>query len=119
MPYMMLIVEDPQMRRSRPAEEGRRAYQRMARFAETLQSRGVLRANESLTSDAVRVQARDGKRTVVDGPFAESKEIIGGFFLLDCATKAEAVAIASECPATEWATVEVRELGPCWETSTD
>jgi hypothetical protein len=114
-PYLMLIVEDPQMRRSRPAEEGRRAYQRMSRFATALLSRGVLRANESLTSDAVRVRARDGKRIVIDGPFAESKEIIGGFFVLDCASKEEAVAIASECPATEWATVEVREIGPCWK----
>jgi hypothetical protein len=114
-PYLMLIVEDPEMRRSRPADEGRRAYQRMVRFTEGLKSRGVLRASDSLTSDAVRVQSRGGKRVVVDGPFAESKEIIGGFFLLDSASKAEAVAIAGECPATEWATVEVREIGPCWE----
>jgi hypothetical protein len=115
MPYMMLIVEDPQTRQGRPASEGKRAYQRMARFAEGLRSRGVLRANESLTSDVVRVRVRDGKPAVLDGPFTESKEIIGGFFLLDCASKAEAVAIAGECPATEWATVEVREIGPCWK----
>jgi hypothetical protein len=117
MPYMLLIVEDPEMRRSRPADEGKRAYERMGHFAEALRSRGVVRANESLTSDAVRVRVRDGRRAVVDGPFAESKEIIGGFFLLDCASKADAVAIASECPAIEWATVEVREIGPCWEGS--
>jgi len=113
--YLLLIVEDPEMRRSRPASEGKQAYQRMVRFAQALESRGVLRANESLTSDAVRIRVRGGKRAVVDGPFAESKEIIGGFFLLDCASKAEAVAIAGECPATEWATVEVREIGPCWK----
>jgi hypothetical protein len=72
---------------------------------------------DSLTSDArgVRVRVRGGKRTVVDGPFTEAKEIVGGFFLLDGITKDEAVAIASECPATEWATVEVREIGNCWE----
>ena len=40
--------------------------------------------------------------------------MIGGFFLLDVATRDEAVAIAQACPAAEWATVEVRELGPCW-----
>jgi hypothetical protein len=116
-PYLLLIVEDPEMRRDRPPEDGQRAYQSMARFAEGLRSRGVLRANDSLTSSAVRVRVRDGKRSVVDGPFAESKEIIGGFFLLDCATREEAVAIAGECPATEWATVEVREIGPCWEAT--
>jgi hypothetical protein len=40
--------------------------------------------------------------------------MVGGFFLLNCASREEAVAIASECPAAEWATVEVREFGPCF-----
>ena len=117
MPYLLLIVEQGDMRRNRSAAEGRAAYDRMHRFAEGLTARGRLKVSESLRSDAegVRVAVRGGKRTVVDGPFAESKEIVGGFFLLDCQTKEEAVAIASECPATEWATVEVREIGPCWE----
>ena len=117
MPYLMLIVEDPNLRRGRKLDEGKQAYDSMARFADGLKARGVLRACDSLTSDAngVRIRVRGGKRSVVDGPFAESKEIVGGFFLLDCSTKEEAVAIAVECPAVEWATVEVREVGPCWE----
>ena len=41
--------------------------------------------------------------------------MVGGFFLIDCATRDEAIAIARECPAAEWATVEVRELAPCYE----
>jgi hypothetical protein len=40
---------------------------------------------------------------------------VGGFFLLDCATREEALRFAGECPACEWATVEVRETGPCYE----
>jgi len=60
------------------------------------------------------VTMRGEKSMVRDGPFAEAKEMIGGFFLLDCATRAEAVAIAAECPAAEWCDVEVRETGPCW-----
>jgi hypothetical protein len=117
MPYILLIVEEGERRRNRPAEEGRVAYERMLRFTEGLKARGVLKASDSLRSDAegVRVEVRGGKRIVVDGPFAESKEIVGGFFLLDCRSKEQAIAIASECPATEWATVEVREIGPCWE----
>jgi hypothetical protein len=51
---------------------------------------------------------------VLDGPFAEAKEMVGGFFLLDVATRDEAVAIAGQCPAAEWATVEVRSIGPCY-----
>ena len=88
----------------------------MLRFAEDLKGRGLLIRTESLASqaDGVRISKRDGKRTMVDGPFAEAKEIIGGFFLLDCETRDEAVAIADECPAAEWSTIEVRPLGPCF-----
>ena len=65
----------------------------------------------------MRVQVRDGKPTLIDGPFAEAKEIVGGFFLLDCETREQAIAVARECPAAEWATVEVREFGPCLHLS--
>jgi hypothetical protein len=51
---------------------------------------------------------------VIDGPFAEAKEMVGGFFLVDCETREEAVAIAAQCPAAQWCTVEVRALGPCY-----
>jgi hypothetical protein len=116
MSYMLLIVEPLEQRRERGLEEGKRVYQRMQGFAEGLKARGELRAVESLESPqgGVRVQVRDGRRTLVDGPFAESKEMIGGFFLLDCETLEEAVAIAAECPAAEWSTVEVRKTGPCY-----
>jgi hypothetical protein len=71
---------------------------------------------ESLRRDeeGARVQVRGGKSTLVDGPFAEAKEMVGGIFLLDCQTKEEALAIARACPAAEWATIEVREVGPCF-----
>ena len=59
------------------------------------------------------MQRRRGARTLVDGPFSESKEMVGGFFLLDCATREEAVAIAA-VPGRRWATVEAREFGPCF-----
>lgn len=115
MPYMLLIMEPRGQRRDRSAEEGRLAYEQMMRFAENLQARGVLKASDSLRSDAegVRIEVRGGKRLLIDGPFAESKEMVGGFFLLDCQTVEQAIAIAGECPAAEWATVEVREVGPC------
>jgi hypothetical protein len=60
------------------------------------------------------VRVRGGQAQVLDGPFAEAKEMIGGFFLLDCRTREEALAIARACPAAEWATVEVRETAPCY-----
>ena len=116
MPYMLLIMEQGERRRARSEEEGSILYERMVRFAEDLRARGLLSASDSLRSDAdgVRVRVRDGKRTLVDGPFSESKEIVGGFFLLTCETREQAIGIARECPAAQWATIEVRELGPCF-----
>jgi hypothetical protein len=116
MAHMLLILEPPGQRAERGREAGEQVYGQMLAFAGELKRRGVLRAVESLASDAsgARVQVRDGRTRLTDGPFTEAKEMIGGFFLLDCATLAEAVAIAEECPAAAWATVEVRAVGPCW-----
>ncbi|HSN73316.1 MAG TPA: YciI family protein [Steroidobacteraceae bacterium] len=116
MSYMLLIIEPVGQRRERSDAEGRALYEAMLQFSADLKSRGLLKASQSLRSDAdaVRVQVRDGKETLRDGPFAESKEMVGGYFLLDCNSRDEAVAIARECPAVEWATVEVREFGPCF-----
>ena len=115
MPYMLLIVEPIGQRRERTEDEGRALYERMKRFGEDLKARGLLLGVESLRADGVRVQVRGGKRTLVDRPFSESKEMVGGFFLLDCDSKAQAVAIAGECPAAEWATVEIRAYGHCYD----
>lgn len=114
MPYLLLVVEREE-RSKTPPEERRRRYDEMMAYTENLTTRGVLRASEALRPDAetVRVERRAGKRLVTDGPFAESKEMVGGFFLLDCDIKAEAIAIAAECPATAWAAVDVRETGRC------
>ena len=116
MPYMLMIVEPVGQRRERGVAAGHAVYDRMLAFAESLKTRGVLRGVESLASldEGARLQVRDGKTRVLDGPFAEAKEMVGGFFLVDVATLAEAMAIAAECPAAEWCTVEIRKVGPCW-----
>ena len=116
MPYLLLIHEPIGQRQARSRAEGEAVYERMLRFAGELKQRGVLRAVESLTSqdEAARVKVSQGRPQIVDGPFAEAKEMVGGFFLLDCAARDEAIAIARECPAAEWATVEVRATGPCY-----
>ena len=115
MRYLLLIVEPRGQRETRTEDEGRALYAEMVRFGEGLAARGQLLASESLRPDkhGVRVQQRDGKPQLRDGPFAEAKEMVGGFFLVDCASQEEAVAIARQCPAARWATVEVREAAPC------
>jgi hypothetical protein len=117
MAFMLLMIEPPGQRRTRTDAEGREVYDRMVRFGEDLRARGLLLASESLASHtgASRVTVRNGQSHVMDGPFAEAKEMVGGFFLVDCKTREEAVAIAARCPAAEWATVEVRALAPCYE----
>lgn len=116
MPYALLIHEPKDQRAQRSEQEGRAAYDQMLGFAAGLQARGVLRAAESLASEhtGTRVQVRQGQARRLDGPFTEAKEMVGGFFLLDVATREEALQIAAECPAAAWATVEVRELAPCY-----
>ena len=116
MDYMLLIYEPPGQRETRTEAEGRELYDSMVRYAETLKSRGVLRGVQSLKTDAdgVRVRMRDGKRSLMDGPFAEAKEMVGGFFIVDVPTREDAIEIASRMPAAQWATVEVREFGPCF-----
>jgi hypothetical protein len=116
MSYLLLIVEPLGQRAARTEAEGRALYGRMVEFGNDLRSRGLLVATESLksTSDAVRVRKSGGRPVFTDGPFAEAKEMVGGFFLLTCDTREEALRIAEQCPAAEWATVEVREIAPCY-----
>jgi len=116
MTYALLVVESPGQRSTRTDAEGREAYGSMVRFSEDLKKRGLLTLSQSLRigpADA-RVKVRSDSVVVTDGPFTESKEVIGGFFLLTCETREQAIEIARACPAARWATIEVREFGPCF-----
>ncbi len=116
MPYLLLIHEPVGQRANRTRAEGEAAYDRMVQFSAELRDQGQLLAAESLASQASgsRVQVRAARPQVLDGPFSEAKEMVGGFFLVNCATRDEALALAARCPAAEWATVEVRETAPCY-----
>lgn len=82
--------------------------------AAALPAEGLLLGVNSLGSAAKRLSKRDGGTQVWDGPFAEAKEMVGGYFLLDTEDPAVALAWAERCPAAEWATVEIRGVGPCY-----
>jgi hypothetical protein len=116
MAYMLLVVEKAGDRAVRSESEGRALYDRMLGFSEDLKRRGLLTLAQSLKTDAAGVRVTRGadKAVVRDGPFAEAREMIGGIFLLTCESREQAIQIARECPAAEWATIEVRELGPCF-----
>ena len=116
MAYALMILEPHGQRAARGEAEGRKRYEQMVRFSEELKERCLLTLAQSLKSDNEGVRLRMGaaEPSIVDGPFAESKEMIGGFFVLTCEHRDQAISIARQCPALGWATVEVRELGPCF-----
>jgi len=116
MAYMLLVVEPEGQQSTRTEEEGRDAYTSMVRFSEELKRRGLLTVSQSLKTPTAgsRLKVEGDSVVITDGPYAETKEIIGGFFLLTCETRDAALEIARECPAARWATIEVRELGPCF-----
>ena len=116
MAFLLLIIEPRGQRDTRTDAEGKQVYAEMVQFGKDLSEHGQLVASQSLRADqhAVRVQVRDSKPVLRDGPFTEAKEMVGGFYLLDNVTQDEAIAIASQCPAAQWATVEVREIAPCY-----
>jgi hypothetical protein len=115
MAYMLLILEPPGQRATRTPGEGHEHYQRMLDYSTVLRKRGVLIASDALKTEAVRFGQHNGHAQRLDGPFTESKELIGGFLLLDCHTSEEAMGYARQCPAAAWATIEIREVGACYE----
>ena len=84
----------------------------MTKYNDTLRKAGVLLALDGLhpTEKGARVSFPDGKSTVTDGPFAEAKEVIGGYWLIQAKSKEEAVEWASRCPAAEGDVIEVRQV---------
>lgn len=115
MAFALLIHEDRSRRRQRSPAEAQNEYQAMLRYGASLADRGLLRAAEALKPDAeaTTLRLRDGQPQLLDGPFAETKEMLGGFFLLAVDRRADAIALAAECPAAAWASIEIREVGTC------
>ena len=83
-------------------------------WVEEMDRRGIRLEGDRLrpVSDATTVSVRGGEVLIADGPFAETKEQIGGFFLVDCKDLDEAIAVAAKLPGARHGTIEVR---PIWE----
>ena len=84
----------------------------MMKYNEDLQRAGVLLALDGLhpTSKGARVSFRDGKATVTDGPFTETKEVIGGYWMIQVKSRQEAVDWARRCPCRDGETIEIRQV---------
>jgi hypothetical protein len=107
MKYLLLICIDESLD-VRPGEPGPQAW------VTEMDGRGVRVLGSRLrpVRDATSVRVRDGELTITDGPFAETKEQMAGFDLLECADLDEAIEVASKHPAATFGTVELR---PLWE----
>jgi hypothetical protein len=114
MRYALLICTDETAMEARSPEEAAAGLNEYLAFGEEMTRRGVLQGGDRLrpTSDATTVRVRDGEVLTSDGPFAETKEQIGGYYLVDCKDLDEAIAVASKIPGAREGSIEVR---PIWE----
>ena len=107
MRYVILIYENEA---SAPQDEGE--MQRWFDYTDELRQAGVMAGGEALhpTSSATTVRVKNGKRVVTDGPFAETKEQLGGFYLIDVDNLDEALKWAEKIPSADRGSVEVRPV---------
>lgn len=110
--YLALIYADEQQWATLPAEERDAIYDDYRRFADEAGAAGVVTGGNELaaTDTATTVRVRDGETLVTDGPFAETAEALGGYFLLQAGSIDEACAWAAKIPGARTGVVEVRPV---------
>jgi hypothetical protein len=109
MKYMLLVYLDEQVLSEAEREQ---CYMKSAQLAREIHSSGQYLDAAPLhpTSTATSVRMRDGKRLVTDGPFAETREQLGGYYLIDAKDLDDAIAIAERIPGARWGTIEIRPV---------
>jgi hypothetical protein len=110
--YMLLVYEEE----VDPAEQAERekVTPMLVELHANLREAGLLVGVQRLqpTDSATSVRVRDGETQIIDGPFAVTKEVLAGYYVLECADLDEAVAQAARLPMARWGTVEVRPIMP-------
>jgi hypothetical protein len=112
MKYMLLIYAKGSERPDFTPDERQAAMQAWMEFETEVAAAGLLVSNEALypVTNATTVRVRDGKRLIADGPFAETHEQLGGYYVLDCKDLDEAIGWAAKMPGAKYGTVEVRPV---------
>ncbi len=110
MRYMLLIYGCDRPEPGDPRFEG--ALERVNAFAEECRKRGAFVAADPLqpVSTATTVRVRDGQTLITDGPFAETHEQLGGYYILDCRGLDEVLELAALCPMAQQGSIEVRPI---------
>ena len=112
MKYLCLICCQPDIWDRLPTRESEQIAQESSEYNEELQRRGYHIAAQALqpVDAAVTIRVRNGKVSITDGPFAETKEVIGGFLLIHAKDLNEAIQVASKIPTARLGSVEVRPV---------
>ena len=112
MRFMMLMIPKGYEKAAPGTAPDAKAVEAMMKYNESLQKAGVMLALDGLhpPSTGARVSFPGGKPKVTDGPFAEAKEVIGGYWMIEVKSKAEAVEWAKRCPAGENEVIEIRQV---------
>ena len=118
MQYMLLIYGDDSSWETLSADEKRAIGGEYFAFTNELRASGKMVAADQLqpTGTATSVRIRDGKTLTTDGPFAETKEVLGGYYLIDVDSLDEALEWATKLPGAKYGTVEVRPIVTDYET---
>jgi len=112
MKYMLLCYDDEQAWERAGAGAMEQGMQEAVRLANEIHAKGQYRLAAPLhpAATATSVRVRDGKKIVTDGPFTETREVLGGFYLIDVVDVQDAVEIAARHPGARLGTVEVRQV---------
>ena len=112
MQYLLLIYDDEKIWQSMSKEEMGKYMGEYGAFTQSIKQSGHFKAGDALqhTHTATSVRVRGGKTQTTDGPFAETKEQLGGYYLIDAKNLDEAIAIAARIPSARFGTIEVRPI---------
>jgi len=127
MRYLLTIYTDESLLEARTPEESKRVMDEYTALSREWVNKGLMLSGEGLdrVATATTVRVRGGERLITDGPFAESKEQLGGFYVLDCEGLDDALDLAARIPAAQFGAIEVRPVmnyeavgaaAPVWRT---
>jgi hypothetical protein len=110
--YMLLLHDDPASFATISPEEMQRVIEKYVKWGQKLRTSGILVASDKLTGEPGRVmRRRNGQVRVTDGPYSETKEVLGGYYTIEAASYEQAIERARDCPQLEYGgTIEVRQV---------
>lgn len=114
MPKFMLIMhETPGRHRNESPEEMQRIFEKYRLWVDRLRTTDRLVGSDKLNEDGGKmVSSRDGRLSVVDGPYSEAREVVGGYMMIRAASYEEAVELTSDCPHLNYGKIEIRKTDP-------